>query len=64
MAEILIKTGEVTLKDEAARQAIEKMMMDIDKINERTKIHTIRIREWEKSLKNVEQIIAQYAKKL
>ena len=41
-------TAEGELEDKVCRNMLRKIMMDIEKLNTRTKIHTIKIKELEK----------------
>jgi hypothetical protein len=47
----IILEADTTLEDKGLREWVSKMQTQIDTINERTKSHTIQIRELEKKLK-------------
>jgi L-rhamnose isomerase len=50
----IILTAEADLMDKEAREMILKLWRDYEKINERTKLHTIDIKKIEKKIKEIE----------
>jgi len=48
----VVLTADCTLIDEVAREWLSKLQTKVDTINERTKIHTLEIKEIERRLKN------------
>jgi hypothetical protein len=55
MTNKIILKAEGELEDKACRQELEKLLTKVETINERTKAHTIQIRELEKKIKNKEK---------
>ena len=51
MNKIIIETNNLTIEDNDARKEIMKLQTKIDTLNDRTKIHTLQIKELERGLK-------------
>lgn len=47
----IILHAEGELEDKICRQALEKLLQKVETLNERTKVHTIQIKELEKKIK-------------
>ena len=54
--EKIVITGEISRVDEGAREYLSILDRRIETINERTKSHTLRIKELEKKLKDETQL--------
>ena len=54
MSEVIIKADSIEFEDKLSRTAIDKLITKVEDLNKRTKIHTIRIHEMEKRIKELE----------